>query len=142
MIIFYLLGFSKKYILGSIVYFFLFVQKSFLTSTTRIPLYTFLVGPQVYLLGSLVITLVVRVSVCPCVCLLLNISETAHSFFLKLCMKLQVSKVKKVTRRKFWRKKLNLKIKGDWVSKILVFWHFLVDRSLKLPNFLHGGRRQ
>ena len=31
----------------------------------------------------------------------LDISETAHSIFLKLCMKLGVNKVKKVTRPEF-----------------------------------------
>ena len=57
-------------------------------------------GPRVYPMGSMVIALVrplVRPSVSPS----LNISETAHSIFLKLCMKLGVNKVKKVTRPEF-----------------------------------------
>ena len=33
-------------------------------------------------------------------------------------------------------------IKGDQVSKIAVFGHFLGNQSLKVPNFLHDGRRQ
>ena len=63
-------------------------------------------GPRVYLMGSMVIALVRR-SVGPSVRsilsvrLSLNILETAHSIFLKLCMKLGVNKVKKVTRPEF-----------------------------------------
>ena len=45
------------------------------------------------------------VRACPSVCwsvrLSLNISETAHSFFLKLCMKLGVNKRNKVTQLEF-----------------------------------------
>ena len=51
--------------------------------------------------GSSVYSLV-RPSVHPS----LNISETAHSIFLKLCMKLRVNKVKKVTRPEFLKKTL------------------------------------
>ena len=49
----------------------------------------------------------------------LNISETAHYFFLKICMELGVNKVKKVTRLEFG-KNLNPGIKatgGDPGSK-------------------------
>ena len=53
-------------------------------------------GPRVYPMGSMVIALVRRL-VGPS----LNILETAHSIFLKLCMKLGVNKVKKVTRPEF-----------------------------------------
>ena len=42
----------------------------------------------------------------------LNILETAHSIFLKLCMKLGVNKVKKVTQPEF-KKNLNPGMKGD-----------------------------
>ena len=50
--------------------------------------------------GSIVIALV-SPSVGPLVRQSLNISETAHSIFLKLCMKIGVNKVKKVTRPEF-----------------------------------------
>ena len=39
-------------------------------------------------------------------------------------------------------KNLDPGIKGDQVSKIVVFGHFLGNQSLKVPNFLHDGRRQ
>ena len=57
-------------------------------------------------------------------------------------MKLGVNKVKKVTQPEFW-KNLNLRIKGDWVSKIWVFQHFVGNRSLKASMFcmtLEGNR--
>ena len=69
-------------------------------------------GPRVYPRGSLVITLV-RQSVGPSVCLSvrlsvgpsarpsLNISETAHWFFLIFCMKLGYHKGTKVTEPDF-----------------------------------------
>ena len=62
--------------------------------------------------GFLVITLVC-LSVCPSVCPSSNISETAHQFFLKLCMKLGVNKIKKVTWQGFRKKNLIQGIKGD-----------------------------
>ena len=69
-------------------------------------------GPWVYSKGSLVITSVVRPSVCVSVRLSLNISETAHYFFLKLYMKSGVNKVKKVTRLEFWKKILIRGLRG------------------------------
>ena len=39
-------------------------------------------------------------------------------------------------------KNLNPGIKGDQVSKIAVFGHFLRNLSLKVSNFLHDGRGQ
>ena len=69
------------------------------------------IGPRVYPMGSMVIALVrplVRPSVSPS----LNISKTAHSIFLKLCMKLGVNKVKKVTRPEFGKKILIRGLRG------------------------------
>ena len=57
-------------------------------------------GPRVYPKGSLVIALV-QVCVRPCVCPSLNISETAHQFFLDFCMKLGHHKGTKVTEPDF-----------------------------------------
>ena len=54
-------------------------------------------GPQVHLTGSLLITLVVRLSLFPS----LNISETGHQLFLKFCMKLGINEIKKVTQPEF-----------------------------------------
>ena len=62
--------------------------------------YKWYFGLRVYPEGSLVITLVCG-SVCLCVRPSLDISETAHQFFLELCMKLGVNKVKKVTQTGF-----------------------------------------
>ena len=82
-------------------------------------------GPRVYLMGSMVIALVrplVRPSVSPS----LNISETAHCFFLIFCMKLGHHKGTKVTEPDFWRKKC-------WEFT----WIFHIDRSLELsPRYL------
>ena len=39
-------------------------------------------------------------------------------------------------------KNLNLGIKGDQLSKIVFFGHFLGNQSLKFSNFLHDGRWQ
>ena len=58
----------------------------------------------------------------PSVCPSLNISETAHLFFLKFCMKLGINKVKNV----------NWGIKGDEVSKFLVLGIF---RKLLIKSF-------
>ena len=56
-------------------------------------------GPRVYQMESLVIALVswlVCPSIGPSVGPSLNISETAYQFFLKLCIKVEVNKVKKL----------------------------------------------
>ena len=95
-------------------------------------------GPWVYSPGSLVITLVVRLSVCPSVrvsvCLWIS-QIPLISFFLKFYMKLGIIKVKKVTRPGFWKKMLIRGLRG-------IIWHFLGDNSLKVSNFLHDCRGQ
>ena len=82
--------------------------------------YLFLFGllywTLVYQKWSNVTTLVRGLSVCPSVGLSLNISETAHSFFPKLCIKLEVNKVKKVTWTEFSLKILILGLSAiNWV---------------------------
>ena len=61
------------------------VDLDYYTIDTGVPIRDF--GPWVFQMGSLVIFLDYPL-VCPSVGLSLNISETAHLFFLKLCMKL------------------------------------------------------
>ena len=56
--------------------------------------FLFLFGSRVYPMGSIVIALVGPL-VCPSIGFPLNISETAHLSFPKLCMKLGDNKVKK-----------------------------------------------
>ena len=57
-------------------------------------------------------------------------------------MKLGFNKVKKLTWQEFRKKDLKLGIKGEKVSKIGVFGHFLQNRSLKVPNLSHDNRGQ
>ena len=62
------------------------------------------IRPWIYLMGSVLITLV-GPSVCQSVVHpSLYVSETSHQFFLKVCMKLIVNKVKKVTGPEFSKK--------------------------------------
>ena len=58
----------------------------------------------------------VRFSLCPLVRPSLDISETAHSFFLKLSMKLGVNKVKKSDTAEILQ---HLGIKGDKWQKLV-----------------------
>ena len=60
-------------------------------------------GPWIYRMGSMVITLV-SLSVGPPVSPSLNISETSHQCFLKLCMKLTVNDITPPVAR-FFREK-------------------------------------
>ena len=66
---------------------------------------------------------IINLSVCP------SVSETAYLFFLKLCMKFGVNKVKKRHGRNFGK---NPVIKGALMSKYGVFGHFLLNWSLKV----------
>ena len=50
--------------------------------------------------------------------------------------------LKKSDMSAFLKKNLNLGIKGENVSKMRVFQHFLRNQSLIISNCLHHGRRQ
>ena len=70
----------------------------------------------------------------------LNISKTAHSIFLELCMKLGVNKVKKVTLPEFWKKVLiqGLRgIKGIGGGQFLLFWYMFIALSFFFPKWGH-----
>ena len=67
--------------------------------------------------GSLVITLVCGTSVSESVRQSLNISETAHKFFMKLCMKLGAMNLKR-DKAGILKENLNSRIKGIKVQKL------------------------
>ena len=68
-----------------------------------------------------------------CVFLSLNISEIAHYFFLKLCMKVEVNRIKKRHDRV---------LRGNKCQKLGFFDTFSETIHQKVSNFLHDGRRQ
>ena len=86
-------------------------------------------------------------NLCLCVCPSLNISETAHYFFLVFCMKLGHHKGTKVTEPDFWKKILGF-TNGEknhfWgilmflsislYSVITIFWTFIYIISSTLSN--------
>ena len=94
-------------------------------------------GRQVYQKGSLVITSVVRPCVCPSVRPSLNISETAHWFFLIFCLNLGHLKGTKVTQSQIFEKNLGGSQMGGnphFGGIFDVFCPYLCIQSLKVSE--------